>query len=67
MADRIITLNRAAVEALADRLSARATSRLWDITPEVRSDLLMAVAVIRAALAIGFPIRDIEVSNGALR
>jgi hypothetical protein len=37
------------------------TSRLWDVTPEIRSDLITAVAVIRAALAIGFPVQPIEI------
>ncbi len=61
------TINRDEISHLADRLSARATSRLWDATPEHRSDLLTCAAVIRAALAIGFPVRPIEIENGALR
>jgi hypothetical protein len=61
------TITREEIGHLTDRLSARATSRLWDATPEILSDLLVAVAVIRAALAIGFPVRPIEIENGTLR
>jgi hypothetical protein len=63
----IRTINRDEINHLADRLSARATSRLWDAAPEIRSDLLIAVAVLRAALSIGFPVRPIEIENGVLR
>ncbi len=55
------TITRDEISQLADRLSARATSRLWEATPELRSDLLTAVRVIRVALSIGFPVRPIEI------
>jgi hypothetical protein len=65
-----ITVTRADIEALCDRLDARSTSRLWDASPEHKRDLRIAVAVMRHALSIGFPIRSIEVdmpNNGTPR
>jgi hypothetical protein len=59
------TINREEIGHLADRLSARATSRLWEAQPELRTDLLTAVKVIRAALSIGFPVRPIDIDEPA--
>jgi hypothetical protein len=65
-----ITLTRADIEALVARLDARSTSRLWDVGHEHRSDLKQAVAVLRRALSVGFPVKDITVdlpNNGGAR
>jgi hypothetical protein len=59
------TITRDEISRLADRLSARATSRLWEAQPEFRSDLLTAVRVIRVALSIGFPVGPIALDEPA--
>jgi hypothetical protein len=65
-----ITVNRDEIAALCDRLDARSTSRLWDAAPELKRDLRVAVAVLRQALSIGFPVRPVDVdlpNNGVSR
>jgi len=62
-ANHNLTLSHTEVEALADRLSARASSRLMNGTPELQRDLVLAVVVIRAALRIGFLVRPIGING----
>jgi len=57
------TINRAEVESLCDRPEARAATRLMATTPELHSDIRVAAIVLRRAVAIGFPVRPIEVEN----
>ncbi len=57
-------ITRDEISHLVDRLYARSESRLMGGTPELQSDLRVAAIVLRAALAIGFPVRPIDI-NGA--
>jgi hypothetical protein len=59
----MMTISRGEISRLCDRLEARARSRLMAGTPELRSDLRVAAIVLRRALAIGFPVRPIEVDE----
>ncbi len=63
MATAKTTINRDEIGHLADRLDARAASRLMNSTPELQSDLRVAAIVLRAALAIGFPIQPIAIAG----
>ncbi len=63
MAKATKSITRDEIGHLADRLHARAESRLMSGTPELQSDLRVAVIVLRAALAIGFPVQPIEIAG----
>ena len=58
-------ITRDEISQLVDRLRARSESRLMNGTPELRSDLRVAAIVLRAALAIGFPVRPIDLDEPA--
>jgi len=59
----IRTLDRAAIFELAERLHQRAQSRLMRRHPELGHDLRLAAIVLHRAVAIGFPVRPIEVDE----
>ena len=59
----LIQITRLEIAALAERLMARAESRLMNGTPELQRDLRVAAIVLQAALSIGFPVRPIEIAN----
>jgi len=59
----VIQISRIEIAALAERLMARAESRLMNGTPELQRDLRVAAIVLQAALSIGFPVRPIEIAN----
>lgn len=54
------TISRCEIAALAERLLARAQTRLMNNTPELRDDLRLAALVLQYALAIGFPVLPID-------
>ena len=54
-ADNNFTPNRKQIEAMADLLTARVESRLWDGAPAQRDDLRLAVALLRGCLAMPGP------------
>jgi len=66
MAAHSITVNRAEVTALADRLAGRAASKLMDSTPEAQSDMRTAALVLRAAVSVGFPVTPLSVDYRTL-
>jgi hypothetical protein len=50
-ADPNLTLNSDAIQSLADRLFSRGTSKLFDDSPSVQTDLRTASRVIRSLLS----------------
>lgn len=55
--------NRHEISLLADRLEARAISVLFESSPELRHDILIAAALLRFMIKVGMPIATIEIKN----
>ena len=53
MADSPISLSHAEIQALADRLAARATSKLFGDQPQTAGDMRQAAEVLRAITGPG--------------
>ena len=62
----VLQITRVEIAALAERLQARAESRLMNGTPELQRDLRVAAIVLLAALSISFPVRPIEIANNGV-
>jgi hypothetical protein len=57
-------VDREAIHQLCVRLEARAKSRCLTNRPEVRKDLRLAAACLRAMLAVGVPVSAFEIELG---
>src|SRR6266478_1357176 len=52
---------RRQIEALADRLMNRGTSRLMNDRPHLQADIILAAIILQRAVSVGFPPTEIEI------
>jgi len=57
---------RPQIEALANRLMARGTSRLMNDRPHLQADIILAAVILQRAVEVGFPVRDIEIDDSRI-